>query len=397
MSDSADNKPFMLRLRVGIVGLALLAGAGIVTKRAYELQIAQPSELQAEAERQQLRNIRLRPARGTIIDRHGNPLAVSVPVHSVYANPRELQRQAGDPRVIARRLSALGGADVRTLERRLSSDRAFVWVARHVTPAVAAAVRDAALPGVHLIEETRRFYPNRELAAHVVGFANLDGEGRAGVERQLEEHLRGPERTVLALRDRRGHIVEGAHLFEADTLRGADVTLSIDKRIQDVAERELELAVRASEAEAGSVVVMDPHTGEILALANYPTFNPNTRDADSLEAFRNRAVTLRFEPGSTVKPFTVAAAIDRGVVAPTQRFDCEGGRWVIGERDVIHDSHPHEELSTAQILAFSSNIGTAKIALRSGVARIRRLPLAKPDSSALSAGSCASNTLRDLS
>ncbi len=209
-------------------------------------------------------------------------------------------------------------------------------------------------------KEARRYYPNRELAAHVLGFANVDGKGIAGLELAFEDKLRGSVRAVPAIRDRRGKVVFSQTLLDDGASLGDDLTLTIDRTIQHVAERELALAVQTAEARAGSVVVMDPRTGELLAIANYPTFNPNDPGRSSLTARRDRAVTDRFEPGSTVKPFTIGAALAAGTIRPDQVFDCQDGAMQVAQY-TIHDSERFHDLTPAQILAFSSNIGAAKI------------------------------------
>ena len=348
------------KVRIALLGTLLMAFAVAVMHRAWELQVDRAPALREMAEEQYLRRIRLAPKRGTIYDRHGAELAVSVDVDSVWANPRALRENGGDPDVIAGRLSRLLGVDRERIARRLHSDRYFVWIKRRITPQLAARVRDLDLPGVRLEREARRFYPNRQLASHVLGFANIDGVGIEGLELSLEERLRGDRRVVPAIRDRRGRVVFSEQLLDDRAAQGDDVTLTLDRTIQRIAERELALAVQTFEAKAGSVVVMDPESGEILALANYPTFDPNDPGDSPASHRRNRAVTDRFEPGSTVKPFTVAAALARGTIGPEQLIDCEDGAMQVDEY-VIHDTTPHEELTPAQILAYSSNIGTAKI------------------------------------
>ncbi len=350
------------RVRIAVLGALLLAGGVAVAHRAYVLQVQRAPTLRQIAEGQYLREIRLSPLRGTIYDRHGAELAVSVEVDSAYANPRMLREAGQDPVRVTRLLAQVLPIDEETILARLSSDRLFVWVQRRITPEQAARIRDLGIPGVELTQETRRFYPNRELASHLLGFANVDGVGIEGLELSLEESLRGSVRRVPAIRDARGRIVFSEQLLDDRGSTGDDVHLTIDKTIQHVAERELALAVSTFEAHAGSVVVMDPTTGELLAVANYPTFNPNDPGATPASHRRNRAVTDRFEPGSTVKPFTVAAALDRGSVRSEELIDCMNGEMQVGEDDVIHDSHAYDRLTPAQILAFSSNIGTAQIA-----------------------------------
>ncbi len=349
-----------VRVRVGILTLLLLTGAGAVARRAWELQIERGDTLREMAEEQYLRNIRLAPKRGTIFDRHGAELAVSVDADSVWANPRELRAADYDARLAAERLATVLPIDRDVIGRRLASDRYFVWIERHVTPAQAAAVRALEIPGVSMSREAKRYYPNRELAAHLLGFANVDGTGIEGLELAFDERLRGSVNAVPAIRDRRGHVVFSEQLLDDRAAQGDDLYLTIDKTIQHVAEREIELAVRTFEARGATIVVMEPRTGEILALASYPTFNPNDPGSAPAGARRNRAITDRFEPGSTVKPFTVAGALAAGTVRSDQLIDCENGAMEVAEY-TIHDSHAYDMLTPAQVLAFSSNIGTAKI------------------------------------
>lgn len=349
-----------VRMRISILAILLLAGAALVGRRAFELSVERGDGLREMAQEQYLRDIRLSPKRGTIFDRHGAELAVSVNVESVWANPRELRRAERDPDQAAAMLATALPIDVERIANRLRSDRYFVWIHRHVTPREAAAVRALDIPGVSMSDEARRYYPNRQLAAHLLGFANIDGEGIEGLELAYEERLRGSVATVPAIRDRRGAVVFSEQLLDDRAAQGEDIYLSIDKTIQHIAERELELSIRTFEARAGSVVVMDPQSGEILAIANYPTFNPNRPGSAEQDHRRNRALTDVFEPGSTVKPFTIAGAFAAGAVRADQMIDCGNGTMQVDEF-VIHDSHPYEELTPAQILAHSSNIGTSRI------------------------------------
>jgi cell division protein FtsI (penicillin-binding protein 3) len=353
-----------MRFRLGVLTLLLCAAGGAVVVRAYDVQIRRAEGLRAMAEDQSLRDVRLTPRRGTILDRNGAELASSVDVDSVWVNPRQFRRNVEDAASATGRLAALLGLDRKVLRARLDSDRYFVWLKRRVSPKEAQAVRSLGLPGVDIAPESRRFYPNRELAAHVLGTANVDGGGIDGVELALDERLRGSAARVPALRDRRGVVVFSGNLDDR-AARGGDVTLTIDRTIQHLAERELELAVRTFEARGGSVVVVDPRTGEILAIANYPTFNPNDPSRAATADRRNRALTDRFEPGSTMKPFTVAGALDRGVIREDQRLHCENGRMKASVHH-IHDTHRYEMLSVSEIVQHSSNIGTAKIGMMLG-------------------------------
>ncbi len=349
------------RARIALLGVCLMCVALLVVVRAFHVQIASGDRLRGMAEDQHLRHLRVSPRRGAIYDRHGAELAVSADVESVYANPRRLKAMEQDPQTVARRIAKVLDVDREQLAKRLGSDRYFVWIERRVSPNEATRIRELDIPGVELTSEARRYYPNRHLAAHLLGFADIDGRGIEGIELAYEDRLRGLDRRVEAIRDRRGHVVFADDMEDARTIQGQSVVLTIDKAIQHIAERELALGVRTFEARGGSVVVMDPSTGEILALANYPPFNPNEPSKHPTAHRRNRAVVDRFEPGSTVKPFTMAAALAAGAVKPNQSINCENGVTRMGGR-LLHDAHPYEWLTPTQILAYSSNIGTAKIA-----------------------------------
>ena len=349
------------RARIALLGVCVTFVAMLVIVRAFHIQISSGDRLREMAEDQHLRHLRVSPRRGAIYDRHGAELAVSVDVDSVYANPRRLKAMEQDPRTVAKRIAKILDVDSDRLAKRLAADRYFVWIERRVTPHEATRIRELDIPGVELTAEARRYYPNRHLAAHLVGFADIDGRGIEGIELAYEEQLRGSDRRVEAIRDRRGHVVFADDMEDDRTIQGQSVVLTIDKAIQHIAERELALGVRTFEARGGSVVVMDPSTGEILALANYPPFNPNEPSRHTAAHRRNRAVVDRFEPGSTVKPFTMAAALAAGAVKPNQSINCENGVTRMGGR-LLHDAHPYEWLTPTQILAYSSNIGIAKIA-----------------------------------
>jgi cell division protein FtsI (penicillin-binding protein 3) len=353
------------RARIALLGVCVTLVAMLVIVRAFHIQIASGDRLREMAEDQYVRHLRVSPRRGAIYDRHGAELAVSVDVDSVYANPRRLKAMEQDPRTVAKRIAKILDVDSDRLAKRLAADRYFVWIERRVTPHEATRIRELDIPGVELTAEARRYYPNRHLAAHLVGFADIDGRGIEGIELAYEKQLRGSDRRVEAIRDRRGHVVFADGMEDDRTIQGQSVVLTIDKAIQHIAERELALGVRTFEARGGSVVVMDPSTGEILALANYPPFNPNEPSRHIAAHRRNRAVVDRFEPGSTVKPFTMAVALATGAVKPNQSINCENGVTRMGGR-LLHDAHPYEWLTPTQILAYSSNIGIAKIALDLG-------------------------------
>ena len=359
------------RARIALLGVCVASVAVLVLVRAFHLQISSGDRLREMAEGQHLRELRVSPRRGAIYDRHGAELAVSADVDSVYANPRRLKAMEQDPRTVAKRISKILDLDADRLAERLEADRFFVWIERRVTPNEATRIREIDIPGIELTSEARRYYPNRHLAAHLLGFADIDGRGIEGIELAYEDRLRGSDRRVEAIRDRRGQVVFADDMEDDRSMQGQSVVLTIDKAIQHVAERELALGVRTFEARGGSVVVMDPSNGEILALANYPPFNPNEPSKHPTAHRRNRAVVDRFEPGSTVKPFTMAAALAAGAVKPNQSINCENGVTRIAGR-VLHDAHPYEWLTPTQILAYSSNIGIAKIALDLGKKNLYR-------------------------
>ena len=371
MKPGADRRITFLRARIVLLGLVLLGGAGAVLYRAYDLQVRQGAALREMAEEQYLKDIHLAPKRGTIFDRNGAELAISVEMDSVYANPVRLHADHRDPARLALQLSELLGVDRKMIEERLASDKRFVWIKRRVSPKESKAVKLLGLAGIELTSEPRRYYPNRELAAHLLGFSNIDGQGVEGLEHKLDEQLRGSSERVPAVRDRRGVVVFSEQLLDERSARGDDVTLTIDKTIQHEAERELELTVRTFEAKAGSVVVMDPRNGELLAVANFPTFNPNSPASDPPSHRRNRAATDRFEPGSTLKPFTVAGALRAGAMRADERIDCQHGALEVAEY-TIHDTHQWDVLSLGEVLSYSSNIGAAKVGLALGRARLYR-------------------------
>jgi len=350
-----------LRVRVLLLGFAFVPMFAALLYRAVSLQVVQGAQLRSLARNQSLREITVRGRRGEILDRRGDALAASVEADSIYVDPSSLP----DARDAARRIGRAVGVDPKKLEPLLSADRQFAWVKRHATPQEVAAVKELGLPGLGYVKEPRRFYPQRELAAHVLGFSGVDGEGLEGLERQLDEMLRGKPQVVANLRDARGRaaLLEGSASTEA--LAGATVRLTIDRAIQYQTEKALQAAVTAAEAAAGVSVVLDPTTGEILALANVPTFNPNNPGRYQHHALRNRAVTDQFEPGSTFKVFTVAAALEERVVGLREPIFCENGRYPIG-RHAIHDHGRNAWLDVGRIVQVSSNIGTAKIAEKLG-------------------------------
>lgn len=360
----ADPKLAMrwVRRRLAVVALVVLALFAAVGYRAYALQIEQGPRLREMAEQQYLKQIEIPARRGTIYDRHRAPLAVSVEVDSVHANPRMIGDRAG---AVAKKLAPLLELDEGELRAKLSTRRYFVWLARRIAPDVAAAVRQLKIRGVFLQKESKRYYPHGRLAANVIGFAGLDAKGLEGLEHSLDSWLRGGNVRIAGLRDALGRVLSTSADDHAHA--GHDVELSLDRFIQYETERALELAYEQVAERSGWVgaVVLDPRRGDVLAMASMPSFDPNHFGRTSPAAWRNRNITDAFEPGSTLKIFSVAAAMAAGVVSDSERIDCEHGRFRVG-RHVIHDSKPYDELSLAEVLSKSSNIGVSKIAARLG-------------------------------
>lgn len=343
-------------------------GVAAVAKGAWQLGVERSEELIELAEEQYQRRISLPARRGMITDRHGEELAVEVEVDSVYADAGSVS----DPAAAAARLARYLRTDEKTIFERLASKKHFVWLERRVTPDAAAAVTGLEIPGVRLLKESKRYYPNRFLASHVLGFAGIDAVGLEGVELRYDDQLQGRREAVTGQRDARGHVVFADSVFGPEGVVGNTVELTIDKTLQYIAEQELAATVRTYNARAGQVVVMDPHTGELLAIANWPSFNPNVLAQSRPEMRRNRAVLDVFEPGSTFKVFTLAAALNSGAVRPDDLIFCERGRWEIGDKKKvpIHDDHQDGWLTPAQCLKRSSNICFAKIALEMGKKRL---------------------------
>jgi cell division protein FtsI (penicillin-binding protein 3) len=350
------------RIRIAVCGVVLTSLFVAVGKRAFNLQVREADRLRAMAEEQYLREIELPPRRGRILDRNGADLASTADVDSIYCNPRQLP----DPREAARKLArVLVGIDRIELEKKLSQRRFFAWVKRKVTPEEAAAVKALGFPGMAFTREPRRFYPNRSLAATVMGHAGSDGGGLDGVELALDKHLRGTTSSVQGVRDALGRDIAVDGTMDAPSTSGSDAVLTIDRYLTFITERALAAGATEHHAKGAVAIMMDPRSGEVLAMASVPTFNPNEPIGPAEAEARNRAITDTYEPGSTMKTFTIASALDAGVVKPDDRFDCLMGRMMVGKYS-IHDTHPHGVLTTAEVFKFSSNIGATKIARRLG-------------------------------
>lgn len=352
--------------RLALAAAVLAAGFGLVLWRLGELQLVQAEELARRAARQHEKAIPLEGERGDILDRNGRVLATNVEVPSVYAVPTLI----GDVRAAARRLARTLALNEAALLRRLGAGKSFAWVARKIDPDKAEAVRALDLPGVGFAAESERFYPKRLLLGHILGFTGVDDDGLEGLERKYNAALQGAPGEIVMTRDALGRpVLPRAPARPA--ARGADLVLTIDEVVQHVAERELEAAVTGTGAEAGSVIVLDPSTGEVLALAVRPGFNPNRIGAQQPEQWRNRTITDLYEPGSTFKIVTAAAALEEGATRPDELFFCENGKYRIGIQ-VIHDHEKHGWLTFQQVIQKSSNIGLVKVASRLGAQRLHR-------------------------
>ena len=338
--------------------ITLLAGLAGLLGRGVYLQGIHNDFLQEKGNERYSRVIEVSAHRGMISDRNGEPLAVSTPVESVWASPPDVE---ADRRQV-KKLAQILGMDIEEVKNRLfDTSRDFVYLKRLLPPDQVEKVVSLNLPGVSLQREYRRYYPAGEEAAQTLGFTGQDDIGQEGMELALQEQLAGKPGSQRVIKDNHGYIVEDAGSLHASK-PGSDIVLSLDSNLQHIAYRELESAVKQHRAKAGAVVVLDARSGEVLALANYPGYNPNNRNNTSSKAMRNRAITDLFEPGSTLKPFTVATAIETGKVNRNTIINTEHGVFTLGNRK-IHDAHPESMLTVAQVIQKSSNVGAAKIAL----------------------------------
>lgn len=336
--------------------LVLLGFVALLGRSLY-LQSFHKRFLQEKGDARYNRTLVLPSQRGKITDRYGELLAISSPVESVWANPSDVKINAAQTKKIAELLNL----KVDAISKKLAnSEREFVYLKRRVSPEVAAQVMRLGISGVYLQREYKRYYPAGEVTAHLVGFTGIDDQGQEGFELTMNETLSGKSGSRKVIKDRAGHIIEDLEAVKVPQ-DGHDVTLSIDRRIQYLAHRELTKAVDKFKAKAGAAIVLDAKTGEVLAMANVPTYNPNN-PVNIQGKSRNRAITDTFEPGSTMKTVTAAAALESGLYQPETRIQTAPGRMTIGKA-TIHDAHAHEVLTVSEVIQKSSNIGSAKMAL----------------------------------
>ena len=343
-----------------LAGLALLWMGGVFGRLAY-LQLVRHSDYMARAMRQQRRTLDITPKRGSIYDRNMHPLAMSVPVQSAFAVPTEVK----DIFMAARLLSGVLGMSQDLLREKLQSGATFVWIQRKLSPEKVQAIAALNLKGIYFQEENQRFYPKRDMASHVLGFVDVDDKGLGGIEHEYDSLIRSKGEKIVVMADARQRWFDGG-VAQAD--RGVNVILTLDEKIQYIAERELAAAIEKTRAPAGTVIVQDPNSGAILALANWPKFNPNAPLDSSADSRNNRAITSIYEPGSTFKLVTLAAAFDQNLIRAEEVFNCENGAVTVAGH-LIHDHKRYGMLTVADILANSSDVGAIKIALRVGSAK----------------------------
>ncbi len=360
--------------------MVIVCWAAAIEARLVHLQVVQHRDLLARAARQQSRTVLASAKRGDIVDRRGRVLAYSVDADTIYAVPTAIADPAAAASALCGALRDCALKERRALAERLGNGRAFVYVKRQASLEQSRRVRALDLTGVGFIKENRRYYPNRELAAQVLGYVGVDNQGLGGIERTYDTVIRGGEATVIVQADAKGRAFSRV---ERPSTAGATLELTIDHRLQHVAERELEAGVRASGAAGGSVVVMEPTSGEILALASYPTFNPNAFGDFNEQQRRNRAIEDAYEPGSTFKIVTAGAALEEKLVAPDDLIDVSAGLIRFGAR-VINDDHRMGVISFEDVIVKSSNVGAIKVGMRLGPERlvdyVRRFGFGRPTS-----------------
>jgi len=341
------------------VMISVLAVMAVLGWRAVDLHVVEREFLQAQADARHVRTVSLSAHRGIITDRRGRPLAVSTPVDSIIANPKQLLAEVDDFAPLANVLDIKAKHLHKLLKQ--NSEREFFYLRRHVNPDKALRVQRLNMPGIDLQREYKRYYPDAEVAAHILGFTDIDDIGQEGLERAYDDWLRVQSGKKRVLKDRYGRVIEDLG-YITEPQAGKDLQLSIDRRLQHLAYRELKRAVKKHKARSGSVVMLDARTGEVLAMVNQPAFNPNDRRSMRGDWYRNRAVTDVFEPGSTLKPFTVAAALESGLFQVDSQIDTTPGHWRVGA-NTIRDTINYGVIDIPTLIQKSSNIGASKLAL----------------------------------
>ena len=348
--------------RFSVVFFILISCLFYFSVKLVLIQVFRSSFLSDLAKKQHNHLIKLEPTRGTIYDRRKRPLAVNLPVYSLYANPKIIKQK--DKKRVEDFLIHAIGLDPQVVERQLSKKKYFVWLVRKLPQAVYEKVKGQKIAGLGFIKESRRFYPNQSLAAHVIGFAGIDNNGLEGLELKLDHYLKGKEGYTQILRDARQRelLIEKNYVAPQN---GHNVVLTIDETIQYIAERALEKGFQKNNARGASIIVMNPKTGEILAFANRPTYNLEQANQSSAESRTNRAIVHTYEPGSVFKIVTAAAALQENVIQETDVINCGYGSYKVANH-VLHDHHPEGNLTFREVIEKSSNIGTVKVAQKLG-------------------------------
>jgi cell division protein FtsI (penicillin-binding protein 3) len=358
------------RFRIATLLAMFLVLFCVLAFRAFHLQIMTGKTYKNLADKQHNKTLQLHPERGIIFDRNGEKLAASILADSVFADPSKID----NVEEAAAQLAAVTGQPKKAIAQQLAKAKNFCWVARMITPAQSEQIKNLKMEGVYLIQEPKRFYPNKELAGHLIGFVGMDSNGLEGLEMRYDSYLRGEPEKILWGRDARGkklYLPERAVTGKKD--EQLSLVLTLDSRIQHAVESNLKEAVLRTRARGGFIIVMDPRTGEILAMANSPVFNPNAYASATADNKRNKAITDCFDPGSTFKPFLVAAAIEEGVVKEEDRFNCENGAYRVANA-TFHEANRkrHGVLTVREILKYSSNIGSVKISEKLGREKFHR-------------------------
>ena len=343
-----------------LISLITLIVLGLVL-RALDLTVIKKHFLQIQGDARALRTVTTPAFRGMITDRNGYPLAISTSVYSVWINPAEFLADSRLIKRLAITLNLKPSVIAILVKHYQDSDQQFVYLKRDISPDVANKIKLLAIPGVYLQQGFKRYYPEAEVAAHVVGFTNVDDHGQEGLELAYNQWLTGTSGKILVIKDRLGRSISKIRNL-AEQKPGHDLVLSINRRIQYIAYRELMAGIKENLAESGTAIVVDVKTGEVLAMVNQPSFNPNQLNAKNSDAFRNRAVTDTFEPGSTIKAFSIASALDSGKYTPNTIIDTDPGWFRVGH-NIVHDEHNNGLLTVTQILQLSSNVGATKMIL----------------------------------
>ncbi len=359
-----ENK--YIKLRILLVGIIFITAFAAIAAKAVHLQVYRSHWLSQKASNQYEKSLTTSGKRGIIYDRNLSEMAVSIDVTSIAAYPARVD----NPEATAKALAGVLDLDVRRLQSKLTGKKSFVWIKRQSTAKETSAVKDLSIPGINFVTEYNRFYPQTTLAAQALGFSGMDGTGLEGIEFYYNQQLKGVDLNFTIFKDALGNGFSAGPGQSTDT-SGHNLVLTIDNTIQYIAESALQEAVDEYSALSGLALVMNPQTGAVLALAHYPLFNPNSYADFEKSIWRNRALTDTFEPGSTMKIFSAAAALEHGKITPNEIFFCENGAYKIG-KNVVHDIHKYGWLSLQQIIKYSSNIGAVKVVEKMGATNLHR-------------------------